>query len=236
MRRVFGVKKDKPPPVTVDDATENINKRGDVLTEKIKKLDAELLGFKKQLASAKSPQAKMAIQNRAMRVLKMKKMYEGQRDSLYDQAFNLEQVAFATQGMKDSLQTMEAMKSANKELQGQYKHMKIEDVERMQDDMVDLLDYSNEVQEALGRSYSVPDDIDEDELLGELEALEADMDAEIESSAVPSYLAPEPEVELPAAPTGVPAGPSGSSSIALQQPQAVDEHGLPRVPQASVRT
>ncbi|GBG63394.1 hypothetical protein CBR_g38017 [Chara braunii] len=236
MRRVFGVKKDKPPAVTVDDAAENINKRGDVLTEKIKKLDAELLVFKKQLASAKSPQAKLAIQNRAMRVLKLKKQYEGQRDNLYDQAFNLEQVAFATQGMKDSMQTMEAMKAANKELKGQYKHLKIEDVERMQDDMMDLMDYSTEVQEALGRSYSVPDDIDEDELLGELEALEADMDAEVEGSSVPSYLAPEPEVELPSAPIGVPAGPSGSGSIAVQQPQAADELGLPRVPQASVRT
>lgn len=28
------------------------------------------------------------------------------------------------------------------------------------------MDVSNEIQESLGRSYSVPDDIDEDELLG----------------------------------------------------------------------
>ncbi|GKD94072.1 CMP-sialic acid transporter 3-like protein [Tanacetum coccineum] len=32
--------------------------------------------------------------------------------------------------------------------------------------MMDMMDISNEIQESLGRSYSVPDDIDEDELLG----------------------------------------------------------------------
>lgn len=31
--------------------------------------------------------------------------------------------------------------------------------------MMDLMDVSNEIQETLGRSYNVPDDIDEDELL-----------------------------------------------------------------------
>lgn len=32
--------------------------------------------------------------------------------------------------------------------------------------MMDMMDISNEIQDSLGRSYSVPDDIDEDELLG----------------------------------------------------------------------
>jgi charged multivesicular body protein 5 len=36
----------------------------------------------------------------------------------------------------------------------------------MQDEMLDLMDVSNEIQESLGRSYNVPDDIDEDDLLG----------------------------------------------------------------------
>lgn len=36
----------------------------------------------------------------------------------------------------------------------------------MQDEMMDLMDVSNEIQESLGRSYNVPDDIDEEELMG----------------------------------------------------------------------
>lgn len=32
--------------------------------------------------------------------------------------------------------------------------------------MTDLMDVSNEIQETLGRSYGVPDDVDEEELMG----------------------------------------------------------------------
>ncbi|KAF8724988.1 hypothetical protein HU200_020712 [Digitaria exilis] len=97
---------------------------------------------------------------------------------------------------------MTAMKAANKELKGMMKTVKLEDIDSMQDEMMDLMDVSNEIQETLGRSYNVPDDIDEEELMGELDALEADMD--FESESVPSYLQPdqESELNLPAAPTG----------------------------------
>ena len=55
----------------------------------------------------------------------------------------------------------------------------------------------NDIQEVLGQNFGVPDDIDEEELLGELDALEADMafDAEEQAagSALPSYMqAPPP--------------------------------------------
>lgn len=32
--------------------------------------------------------------------------------------------------------------------------------------MLDYVEYANEIQDALGRSYGVPDDIDEDDLMG----------------------------------------------------------------------
>lgn len=41
----------------------------------------------------------------------------------------------------------------------------------MQDEMTDLMDVSNEIQETLGRSYNIPDDVDEEELMGGMEAL-----------------------------------------------------------------
>ena len=49
----------------------------------------------------------------------------------------------------------------------------------------------NEIQEVLGTSYGVPDEIDEDDLMGELDALELDMAQETEQAAasgIPSYL------------------------------------------------
>ncbi|CAK9183948.1 unnamed protein product [Ilex paraguariensis] len=131
---------------------------------------------------------------------------------------------------------MSALKSANKELKGMMKTVKIDDVDSLQDEMMDLMDVSNEIQESLGRSYSVPDDIDEEELMGELDALEADMGMETEGDGVPAYLQPdkepdlEAELNMPSAPTGHGAVPAGRANT-----QAEDELGLPAAPHASLR-
>ncbi|EOY19285.1 SNF7 family protein [Theobroma cacao] len=236
MKRVFGVKKDKEPPPSIEDASDRINKRGDTVDEKLKKLDAELSRYKEQIKKTRPGPAQEAIKARAMRVLKQKRMYEGQRDMLYNQTFNLDQVSFAAEGLKDAQQTMSALKSANKELKGMMKTVKIQDIDNLQDEMMDLMDVSNEIQETLGRSYNVPDDIDEDELMGELDALEADMGSE--ADGVPSYLQPDKEepdldaeLNLPSVPSGSTTAPAGRSNA-----QAEDELGLPTVPRASVRS
>ncbi|KAM0977108.1 hypothetical protein FF1_019996 [Malus domestica] len=237
MKRVFGVKKDKePPPPSVGDASDRINKRGETVDEKIKKLDIELNRYKEQIKKTRPGPAQEAVKSRAMRVLKQKRMYEGQRDMLYNQTFNLDQVSFASEGIKDAQQTMTALKSANKELKGMMKTVKIQDIDNLQDEMMDLMDVSNEIQETLGRSYSVPDDIDEEDLMGELDALEADMGMETEADGVPSYLQPDAEpdldaeLRLPSAPTGHATAPAGRSNA-----QADDELGLPAVPRATLR-
>ncbi|OWM87669.1 hypothetical protein CDL15_Pgr022782 [Punica granatum] len=241
MKRVFGIKKDKEPPPSIQDASDNITKRGDTVDDKIRKLDAELSRYKEQIKKTRPGPAQEAVKARAMRVLKQKRMYEGQRDMLYNQTFNLDQVSFASEGIKDAQQTMTALKSANKELKGMMKTVKLQDIDSLQDEMMDLMDVSNEIQETLGRSYNVPDDIDEDELMGELDALEADMGLETEAG-VPSYLQPdkEPDMEelsLPSAPTGH----AGRTNAQYKEanlfdvPQAEDELGLPTVPHASIR-
>lgn len=231
MQRIFGAKKNKDPPPSVQDATDRINKRGETVDEKIKKLDAELARYKEQIKKTRPGPAQEAVKARAMRVLKQKRMYEGQRDMLYNQTFNLDQVSFAAEGIKDAQQTMSALKSANKDLKGMMKTVKINEIDNLQDEMMDLMDMSTEIQETLGRSYAVPDDIDEDDLMGELDALELDMESE--SQGVPSYLQPdqEPDVaeelNLPSAPTRPAAVPAGV--------RAEDELGLPAVPRASLR-
>ena len=54
--------------------------------------------------------------------------------------------------------------------------------------MADLLEQADEVQEALGRSYGVPD-IDEDELEAELEALGDELLADEDSSYLDDAIA-----------------------------------------------
>uniref|UniRef100_A0A7S0XDS1 Charged multivesicular body protein 5 n=1 Tax=Mantoniella antarctica TaxID=81844 RepID=A0A7S0XDS1_9CHLO len=202
MKRLFGVKKEKPPAPSLDDATGSLEKRGDGVDEKIKKLDAELAKHRDIIKKARPGPAQDAAKRRALQVLKQKRLYEGQRETLYNQQFNLEQVSFAAQSAKDTVVQVQAMQAASKELKTQFKSktFNIDAIDALNDEMADLMDYSADIQETLGRSYNVPDDIDEDELLGELDALEADMALEEVGEEVPSYLQDE---ALPDAPDGV---------------------------------
>ncbi|KAF5805958.1 putative Snf7 family protein [Helianthus annuus] len=235
MKKVFGVKKDKTPPPSLNEASDRINKRGESVEEKIKRLDGELAKYKEQIKRTRPGPAQEAVKARAMRILKQKRMYEGQRDMLYNQTFNLDQVAFASEGIKDAQQTMSALKTANKELKGMMKTVKIQEIDNLQDDMMDLMEVSNEIQESLGRSYNVPDDIDEEDLMGELDALEADMSLETEGEGVPSYLQPDNEPDY-SDELNLPSAPIGHSIPARKvNNQVEDEFGLPQVPRASLR-
>ena len=57
--------------------------------------------------------------------------------------------------LKDTADTVVAMKMANKELKKQFKEIKIDQIEDLQDDMADLLEQAEEVQSAMGRSYGI---------------------------------------------------------------------------------
>ncbi|CAN6980711.1 unnamed protein product [Brassica rapa subsp. trilocularis] len=61
---------------------------------------------REQIQKTRSGLVQQALKARAMRLLKQKKMYEGQRDMLYNQTFNLDQVSFAAEGLKDAQQTV----------------------------------------------------------------------------------------------------------------------------------
>ena len=59
----------------------------------------------------------------------------------------------------------------------------------MNDEMFDMMDMAREINEAMGRSYDVPDNIDESDLMAELDGLEAEMGAEeLGEGGTPSYL------------------------------------------------
>lgn len=291
-------------------------------------------------------------------MLKQKRLYENQRDQLYNQQYNIEQASFAVQSMQDSVHTVQAMavrvywarrrargvvlaccvcvcvdvladtpvlgvgafvrlvmpsapgnrprdpagrrrsaavqesphargsrthlarsappsrpcpQAAGKELKQVMKHkdLRIENIESMQDSMQDLLvrgrgkwegtwglrasqavaqtvlwgelrsprfsipppflglvvvqDMQNDITEALGASYATPDDIDEAELMGELDALEDELVADTEGGqGLPAYLQ---EPDLPAAPTAQAA-----------EAQPADDFGLPAVPAVPQRS
>lgn len=217
MNRLFGKGNPKAPPPNLGDAIANVDSRADSIDKKIAKLEAELVKYKDQMKKMREGPAKNAVKGKALRVLKQKKQYEAQRDQLSQQSFNMEQSNYAIQSVKDTKTTYDAMKAGAKEMKKEMKKVNIDKIEDMQDDMEDMLDQANDIQEAMSRSYGMPD-VDESELEAELEALGDELELDTDTS----YL--DDAVAAP----GVPSTNPGESTT---DPSAVpvDEFGLPKI-------
>ena len=112
----------------------------------------------------------------------------------------MEQASMTTENLRNTMATVDAMKQANKELKKQYGKIDIDKIESVHYDMEDLLESANEIQATMGRSYGVPDELDEADLQAELEALEDDLAFESVSGndeAIPSYLKDDMNEPLP---------------------------------------
>jgi charged multivesicular body protein 5 len=133
---------------------------------------------------------KTAIKQKALKVLQQRKQYESQRDQLQAQSWNMEQAGMMQDNLKNTMTTIDAMKTTTKELRKQYGKVNIDKIEKLQDEMADLMDMGNDIQDAISRSYDVPEDVDESELDAELEALgdEVDFEGIGESSGVPAFM------------------------------------------------
>ena len=141
---------------------------------------------------------KKQLQQKALQILKRRKMYDSQNSHLMNQQFNVDQMAFNSESIQDTINTVSAMKTAAVVQQQQMKDFNMDEVEDMFDDMADLMADQEEIQEMMGRNFGV--DYDEDELMGELQELDAEiMDEEL---SLPSYIpqgAKQPNQPQPAA-------------------------------------
>lgn len=216
MNRLFGRGKGKEPPPNLNDCIANVDSRAESIEKKIARLDAELVKYKDQMKKMREGPAKNAVKQKAMRVLKQKKMYESQAGNLRNQSFNMEQANYATQTLKDTKTTVTAMKLGAKEMKKEFKNINIDEIEDIQDDMADMLEQADEIQDTLGRSYGTPE-IDEDDLAAELDALGDEVLLDEDTS----YL--DDAINAPNAPEKEP----GAETIKDGMP--VDEFGLPQM-------
>ncbi|MFH4982464.1 hypothetical protein AB6A40_009173 [Gnathostoma spinigerum] len=220
MRRLFGTSGKKEPPPNLSDCIANLDSRGETVEKKIAKLDAELVNYKDKLKTMREGPSKNMVKQKALRILKQKRMYEAQRDQLEQQSFNMDQTNFAIQGMKDTQATVAAMKGGLKTMKTEYKKLNIDDIENLQDEMEDMLDMNTEINEAMSRQYETPD-IDEAELEAELDALGDELTADTDNSYLDEALS---------APTNIPSKEPGAPSVVTEGGVAVDEFGLPKIP------
>merc|ERR1712125_288863 len=118
--------------------------------------------------------------------------YENQRDMVAGQQFNIEQASFCVQSARANEQMIAAMAGANNDIKRTLKNeCNINHVEDLYDDVAEIVDDFHEINEALGRNFATPYDIDEADLDAELELLEDELfEEEVgeTSNATPSYL------------------------------------------------
>ncbi|XP_062542693.1 charged multivesicular body protein 5 [Armigeres subalbatus] len=219
MNRLFGKSKPKEPGPSIDDCIKGVDSRAETIDQKIRTLDTELRKYKDQMAKMREGPAKNAVKQKAMRILKQRKQYENQVENLRNQSYNMEQANFAAQTLKDTHTTVAAMKDGMKSMKKEFKKINIEEIEDIQDDMADMLEQADEVQEAMGRTYGMPE-IDDDDLQAELDALGDEIALDDDTS----YL--DDVVKAPAAPDKEP----GADSVTNKDGILVDEFGLPQIP------
>lgn len=180
----------------------------DAVDQRLRKLDAELLRYKEQLARMPEGASKDAVKRQALQVLQQKKQYEGQRGMMVAHSFNLEQANFAVESMASTAQTVQVMKGAAKDLKKQIRQMNVGRVEDLRDEMEDLMMDTHDINEVLARSYGMPDGLDEGDLEAELGMLQELGGVEEQ----PSYLA-----DLPSAPPANRSAVGGGADRAAEQ-------------------
>ncbi|KAE8158323.1 Snf7 family [Aspergillus tamarii] len=192
MNRLFGAKSNAPKP-TLDGAIANVDNRVASIDVKLAALNSELSTYQSKISKMRDGPGKNALRQKALKVLQRRKQYEAQRDQLSQQSWNMEQAGMMQDNLKNVMTTVDAMKTTTKTLKKQYGKIDVDQIERMQDEMADLMDIGNEIQESISRAYDVPEDVDEAELDAELEALgeETMFESSMGESAMPSFLQDE---------------------------------------------
>ncbi|KAL2118779.1 hypothetical protein VTJ04DRAFT_5738 [Mycothermus thermophilus] len=208
MNRLFGTAAPKPPKPTLNSAIASVDARISAIDVKLASINAELQGYQTKLSKMRDGPGKTALKQKALKVLQRRKQYEAERDKLQAQVWNMEQAQTMQDNLKNTMATVDALRSTTKALKKEYGKVDLDKIERLQDEMADLLDVGNEIQETLARSYDIPDDVDEAELDAELEALGQEVELEREMAgaegALPSFLQDEvPEfIDEPPVTTG----------------------------------
>lgn len=185
MKRFFGVGKAQEAGPTLEDSSNRLDKRIQQYDQRINQLEMELRGYREKIQNSRGS-SQALLKQRALKLLKQKRMYENQRDQLMNQQFNIESASFATETMQDTLLAIDAMKGAKVAMQKGLKNMTVDDIEDLYDDMTDLYEQHQEVSDIMSRQFNTPEDIDDMDLEAELEALGSEA---ILEQSTPSYLA-----------------------------------------------
>lgn len=158
-------------------------KRRDLLEKKI----AQELEKAKQCLHQKNKRA-------ALMAMKKKKMYEAQLEQVENNILRINEQQMMLENQRTTVETVLALKTGADASKSTMKEMKIDDVDRVLEDINEQNDQMRQIQDAMGAPIGAAAELDEDELLEELEELEAsELDRELlQPAPVPASRMAEP--------------------------------------------
>jgi len=209
---LFGKKKAaEPKPGTADAVTQmrehlgSMDKKADFLDKKINDMVTEA---KRRMKSKDKKGALMC--------LKKKKMYEGQRTTLDNTKFAMEQQVMMLESAEMTKNTFQAQKLGLGAMKAVQKDLNVDEVDDLQEDLREQMDDMNDIQDMMGQSLG-GDMMDDDELEAEFDELcEGTLDedlADLDVLADPfgSVALPDVPIGMPAAAAAEPAAPAAAA-------------------------
>ena len=168
--RLFGKKKEqKMNPEQVLRSMEGLRKTIDDISKRSQVLQNKAHNEMKDALQRK----KQGDRSGALIALKRKKLYESEIGKLEGARMNLEQQLFAIEGASMNKNIFDSLKTGNSVLKQVHGDMKIEDVDKLKDEMEEQQDMLNELNEAISQPMGMLSTVDDDELMNELDELEA---------------------------------------------------------------
>ncbi len=170
---------------------ESLEKRKSLLE---KRVEAELEKAKEFTKLKKKPQA--------LQCLKKKKLLENEIANLDNMIMRVNEQRMMLEGQRTTTEVVSSMHTAALAAKDNMKAMKIENVDKVLDEINETTDQMRQLNEVFANPLGLGTDLDEDELMGELEELEAsELDKELlQPAPVPATKVPGAGEKMPSVP------------------------------------
>lgn len=170
--RLFGGGKKKEKPVDPQEALNTINKLRGTLEDLDKRQKVLEAKARNELETAKEKN-RQKDKRAALYSLKKKKMYEAEVAKLDAAKMNLEQQIFMIEGAHTNVSVFDSMRAAQTTIANQHKNITVDQVDELRDQIEEHQQLQEEISEALTQPMGNLMNMDDDELLDELNQLEA---------------------------------------------------------------
>ena len=190
MFNFFGKKKNaqKPQqqhfaPVDLNATSHGISNRKNDTQLKLEQVEKELKGALVDYRQARTPQQKAQAKNKAMRLLKKKKLYQAHVNNLENTQMAVESAAMDVDIMKDNMAIMQTMK-ATVQMQKDMMHAMggIDSMYDVMDDMQEIKEQQEEFNDEMQRNFDI--DVDDADLNDEIDELDYQMRMEMDNQGM----------------------------------------------------